>query len=471
MPTSIPNFLNTQQTPLGAAFANLATAVGGIPAAQAQGQNTALDLEAKRRKMQGQSSLADRLAHLYAPVSPDAAPAMAAPAMSAPPQAPAGMPSAVPTPRPDPASPIASAFQATAPSGPTLQPTIPTPAPAPHAAAQPVDWGGLLKDAVDAGIDPKNLGGYNLFGAANQYGATDQRTQNAQVGSGESYDSTFGALDRKQTDLRANNADTNATSRANNAANISKDYGIEKMKMAHEDAQNTQTAGGMTPSGIDYVADIYRHTGQLPALGMGKAAAQARETIINRAQAMDAAQGRTGADAVASFADYQGQRAGQRTAGTREAQAGMAVNELTNLIPVAKQAFAGVARTGFVPADQLLQAYQNGTNDPALNQAAVAVNDVVNAHARAINPNGQVTDAGRAQGYQLLNTAKDQTAFNAILDQMMVGAHAALRSPGQTRAQMHAAGSAPLQPHGSEAAPAAEEHWTRGPNGQLQRTH
>lgn len=460
MPTSIPNFLNTQQTPLGAAFANLASAVGGIPGAEAQGQNTALDLEAKRRKMQGQSSLADRLAHLYAPASPDAAPAapmIAAPAMSAPPQAPAGMPSAVPTPRPDPASPIASAFQATAPSGPALQPTIPTPAPA---APQPADWGGLLKDAVNAGIDPKNLGGYNLFGAANQYGATDQRTQNAQVGAGESYDSTFGALDRKQTDNVGNNIRTQETSRANNAANIRKDYGIEKMKMAHEDAQGAQTAGGMTPAGIDYVADIYRRTGQLPALGMGKAAAQARETIINRAQQLDAAQGRTGGDAVAAFADYQGQRAGQRTAGTREAQAGMAVNELTNLIPVAKQAFAGVARTGFVPADQLLNAYQNGTNDPALNQAAVAVNDVVNAHARAINPNGQVTDAGRAQGYQLLNTAKDQTAFNAILDQMMVGAHAALRSPGQTRAQMHAAGSAPLQPHGSEAAPAAQGGWT-----------
>jgi hypothetical protein len=63
---------------------------------------------------------------------------------------------------------------------------------------------------------------------------------------------------------------------------------------------------GMDDNGLNYVADIYRRTGQLPPLGMGKAAAGLRTRIIQRAQQRDAAEGRSGADAVAEHADVKG---------------------------------------------------------------------------------------------------------------------------------------------------------------------
>lgn len=60
---------------------------------------------------------------------------------------------------------------------------------------------------------------------------------------------------------------------------------------------------GMDDKGLDYVADIYRRTGQLPPLGMGKAAAGLRTRIIQRAQQRDAAEGISGTDAVSVHYD------------------------------------------------------------------------------------------------------------------------------------------------------------------------
>jgi hypothetical protein len=330
-------------------------------------------------------------------------------------------------------SPVAAAFKATAPA----------PAAAP---ANTPDWGALLKAGVYAGMDPKELGGYNLFGAANQFGATAPQTQNAQVGAGQPYESTFGALDRKQTDAVSMNDADNATSRQNNAATIA------AANARHADTLAQMGAGGGLDDGaVTYAADIYRRTGQLPALGMGRAAAGLRTAVINRAAAMDAADNRTGADAVVSFAENQGARASARTLGTREANAGMAVNELSSFIPIAKESLAPIYRTGFLPVDQLYQAYQSNTNDPALAKAHAALQATENAYARAISPNGVPTDASRATAHEMLTTARSPDALYATLDQMQVEAQAALRAPEQTREQMRASlrNSAPA--HGGEA--------------------
>jgi hypothetical protein len=58
----------------------------------------------------------------------------------------------------------------------------------------------------------------------------------------------------------------------------------------------------LTPEAIDYVAQQYISTGQLPPLGMGKAAAATRTKIINRAQAIEAETGATGQEAVVRHA-------------------------------------------------------------------------------------------------------------------------------------------------------------------------
>lgn len=55
---------------------------------------------------------------------------------------------------------------------------------------------------IGAGIDPKTLGGYGLLNSATQYGAADPRTQNFQVGSGQSFDNTAAAVNQKDATTR-----------------------------------------------------------------------------------------------------------------------------------------------------------------------------------------------------------------------------------------------------------------------------
>lgn len=463
MPTVIPNFLRGQ-SPLGAAFANLANtiATGPTEAEQYQAADNAL---LTHRKVQGQQGIADFFRNNYGQ-QPQAAP----PAVNVPQPAPMAAPEPVndggmpvgPAPQEAPAAgPVAKAFAAGAPPS------------APAAAPQPgPNWGEGIANAIYAGMNPKDLGGYNLFGAANQFGATDQRTQNAQVGDGQTYENTYGALDRKQTDLGARNDADNATLRANNEATQATSRANNHDTNARIAAAVGAEGAPLDPATVSYLAEQVRNGAPLPALGMGKQAAAMRSAILQEAAREDLAAGRDGTDAAIARSDYAGHLSGSRVLGNREATTGTAVNELAGIIPTTKALIGSVARTGLYPMDVILNAAQHGTNDPQLAKLAVSLNDAVNAHARAINPQGQVTDAGRKQGYDLLNQVQSPEAMGGALDQMMIGAQRALAAPGQTRGQMHDAQRGVLggKAHDAPAAPAAtEEHWVRGPDGKLQR--
>lgn len=473
MPTAIPNFLHAQ-SPLGAAFANLASTLASGPS-EADRYQAADNALLTHRKVQGQQGLADFFRNNFP--AQDAAPAGPPPAVAVPqmpdpgPMNDGGMPVGVPVaPTPNAASPISQAFAAGVP-----QATPPAAAPAPN-------FGDGIANAIFAGMDPKELGGYQLFGAANKYGATDQRTQNAQVGAGQTYENTYGALDRKETDMGVRNDADNATSVANNAATNAQSDANNRRTVAaqREIAQNKLNAdeasgvGSLDPATVSYLAEQVRNGAPLPALGMGKQAAAMRSAILQEAAREDLAAGRSGTDAVVARQDYAGNLSGSRLLGNREASIGTAVHELDNIIPTVKAQLDAVTRTGLYPVDVILNAAQHGTNDPALAKLAVGINDAVNAHARAINPQGQVTVEGQKIGYSLLNQVHDAKYLGAALDQMAVGAQRALAAPGQTREDLHNTQRGTLggkaAPAGNPApAPAAEEHWVRGPDGKLQR--
>lgn len=217
----IPNFLNNVQTPLGQAFANLAASVMNAPS-DADRYKAADEAVLKHREVQGKQSLADQFAKAYA--SPGAVPKTVAeaqvPAMPATPQfgTPAGDLTAA-------ASPIMRAFGAGMPEleGPSMG--APAPAAAP-AAAPPVgpDWGQLIQAAIHGGVDPSKLGGYNLFGAANNYGVRDTRTTNAQVGAGQGYSTSAESFDINQNnDLTKARENQTAMDRRNEADNAAAD--------------------------------------------------------------------------------------------------------------------------------------------------------------------------------------------------------------------------------------------------------
>jgi hypothetical protein len=299
----------------------------------------------------------------------------------------------------------------------------------------------------------------------------DPRTTNAQVGAGQGYSTTAESFDLGEGNKLAENAANNATSRANNASSNATSRANNHDTIAAANARAAATredagTGALDPTTISYLAEQVRNGAPLPALGMGKQAAAMRQAILQEAAREDAAAGRTGTDAALARQDYAGNIAGSRTLATRTAAIGTAVHALDNVIPTVKAQLDEITRTGLYPVDVILNAAQKGTNDPALAKLAVGINDAVNLHARATNPQGQVTDAGRAQGYELLNQAHDAKYLGAAMDQMLVSAQRELDAPGQTRNDLHASQRGIL---GTKAPAASKEHWERGPDGKLRK--
>lgn len=254
MPTRIPNFLNNQQSPLGAAFANLYQSLASRPT-EAQQQNDADSAVLNHWKMLGMQGLGGQLTNGFpadapapvstgapavSPTAPSTSPIAAMMSKLAPASAPSAPAPAMPSEGP---SPISQAFANTAP-----QPE----APAPKKPA--IDYGEYARNALFAGQDPEKAGGYLLLGDANTYGARDPRTTNASVGAGKPYSGTAESFDINQSnDLRKSDS-TNTTSRENNADTIKGEntraaaqrgtqVEIAGMHEAGEDRRNKFTGG------------------------------------------------------------------------------------------------------------------------------------------------------------------------------------------------------------------------------------
>jgi hypothetical protein len=99
----------------------------------------------------------------------------------------------------------------------------------------------------------------------------------------------------QQETVRHNQADE-ATATGELAVNRGK-LGVEQRRLSLDQAQ-ASGPGALNDDSIDYVAHQYMLTGQLPALGYGKAGGAMRAQIINRAAQIEAETGATGADAV-----------------------------------------------------------------------------------------------------------------------------------------------------------------------------
>lgn len=76
-------------------------------------------------------------------------------------------------------------------------------------------------------------------------------------------------------------------------------------------------------------------------------------------------------------------------------------------------------------------------NDPALASLKAATTAVINTWARAINPKGVATVADKDHGYELLNAAQSQEAFNAVLDRFQQETEASLAAPASAKGRLH----------------------------------
>lgn len=208
-----------------------------------------------------------------------------------------------------------------------------------------------------------------------------------------------------------------------------------------------QQGGGtpeLDPTSLDYVANQYRITGQLPPLGMGKSAASMRSAIISRAAALDAGDGKGGADAVGTHADYKA-NAGALTQITKQAsmiesfettakQNGQQVRQLLTK-------GAGPATQWFnTPIQALRQKGLGDENVSSLNTAIqVYTGEVAKIVSGSTGSQGS-TDAMRRETANMLNpnaTPRQILASMDVLDRDMANRTEGLRTQAKSlRAQI-----------------------------------
>lgn len=195
---------------------------------------------------------------------------------------------------------------------------------------------------------------------------------------------------------------------------------------------------------------------------LGRGVQGAQNIVALRQAIFDPAMGpMTGAQMAQMNANFKGVQAEQRAVGSRVGNAAVGASEVPKMAQIADAAYSKLSRTELVPFNRLKQMVESGTSSPAQAAAYAADQSVVNAFARAISPTGVGTDAARAKGEKMLNTAMGPEAHRAVLNQLITetnaiksGAQAAMGT-GQAPASLIPTAAA----HQSYADPAKEARY------------
>jgi hypothetical protein len=103
---------------------------------------------------------------------------------------------------------------------------------------------------IGSGYDPSKFNSMALMGGATQFGAADPRTQNLQVGAGQSYDNTAGAFNAKLAE----------TVRSNDLASADRRYGVDESQKTERDKFFFEPKAVINPDG----STGFARQGELP---------------------------------------------------------------------------------------------------------------------------------------------------------------------------------------------------------------
>jgi hypothetical protein len=229
----------------------------------------------------------------------------------------------------------------------------------------------------------------------------------------------------------------------------------ERNQIARARLENETATGKFTPDTVDFLAQTYIQTGNIPPLGMGRAAADLRQKVIERAAIVartpaTAAPGEaaptpiSAADAARTIWQnrqaFAGGTAGQRTLGTTLANVTSAATEANNMIPLVEKYAALVNPTDFPlvnAAGNFVSRQGGGENVVGL---AGSLNSLVNAYARAINPKGVATVSDKNHAREIINEAMSKGQLNTALSVMRAEMESAMAAPVQVQERMRGGG-------------------------------
>jgi hypothetical protein len=197
----------------------------------------------------------------------------------------------------------------------------------------------------------------------------------------------------------------------------------------------------MDPLAVRMAAQQYLagDTSVLQNFGRGAQGAQNLNAVRAEIARQATEAGMNGADIAAKVAEFGGVKAGQRTAGTRSASIEIAANEAASLAPLALDASAKVARSGFMPFGKAQIMFDTNTNDPNLRQFALANTALVNAYGQVMARGGAASVSDKEHAREMLSTAFDQPSYAAAVQQLQKEIEVARKAPDATRRSISAA--------------------------------
>ncbi|WP_146014364.1 hypothetical protein [Paraburkholderia rhynchosiae] len=214
-------------------------------------------------------------------------------------------------------------------------------------------------------------------------------------------------------------------------------------------------SAGLSDDDRKFMARQYLAGDKSVLQNLGRGAQGARDIVAVRRAIREEAEARgMKPDEVAStIAEFEGLKAGERSLGTRTAQAGMAVNEASQFADLALQSSQKVDRSKYPSLNKVLQAAEKGTGDPAIVQFGAYNNSLINAYARAISPSGTPTVSDKDHAREMLSTAYSKGQYAAVVAAMKQEMSAAMKSPGMVREEFRGYGKRQIGPDPAAGVP------------------
>lgn len=226
-------------------------------------------------------------------------------------------------------------------------------------------------------------------------------------------------------------------------------------------AEKARTSGAVNADAMlndddaKFMAQQYLRGDQSVMTNLGRGAQGAQNIVKLRRAIRDeaTAAGMNPAQVATAMAQFQGDKAAFRTAGTKGANMEMAATEADQVADIALQASQAVPRTSYVPVNKALRAYQTNSGDPRIVQFGAATNALINTYARAISPSGTPTVHDKQHAEDILSTAQSPEQYAAVVSMMKKEIATARASPGMVRDSMAGRmGGTAAQPHGQQPA-------------------
>lgn len=231
----------------------------------------------------------------------------------------------------------------------------------------------------------------------------------------------------------ANTVANNERIKSEGVANRAKDIKVQQMI--------TDRVGGDDDSGLtegtrqriaQQAVDSGDYSG-LKNVGRGQQGAKDLRGIQNAITEYAKNKGLSPGDISAKLAEFEAMKSGMKVSANISAKIENAAAEADQLAPLAIDAGRQVVRSGFLPFGRVQVMFNNQTNDPAINKFATANIGLATAYASAMARGNKPTVSDNEHARELLSTAKSQTAYEAIVDQMRQEIKAARAAPLQVR--------------------------------------